>query len=98
MEGPCPSCTDPQRFSLLKKLEPQADFCHCPDCSRKYVLAELTVDAMCIETIEQKIWKEMDDPPQTGDVIGYLLDHRPYFASSRGGDFYAIAERMEDSL
>lgn len=92
MEGPCPSCTNPERFSLLKKLEAQADFCHCPDCSRNYILAELTVDAMCIEMIEQKIWKEMDDPPQTNDVIGYLLDHRPYFASSRGGDFHVIAD------
>ncbi|MEQ8350914.1 MAG: hypothetical protein RH862_05485 [Leptospiraceae bacterium] len=94
MEGPCPHCTTSGEYEVLQKLDPQAEFCRCPFCQRTYLLAELSLDAMCIESIEQLIWKEMDDPP-SGDALGYVLENKPYYASSHGGSYHRIDARTQ---
>lgn len=93
MEGPCGGCTQRGQYEVLQKLDASSDFCRCQVCGRTYVLAELHLDAMCIETIEQKIWKEMETPPRSEDPVDYLMKSRPYFASSRGGAFHKVEER-----
>ncbi len=89
MEGPCHSCTVAGEYEVLQKLGSQVEFCRCGNCGRTYLLAELSLDAMCIEAIEQILWKEVSDSP-AGDPLGFILDNKPYFASSRGGLFHKV--------
>ena len=92
MEGPCNSCTAVGEYEVLQRLGNQVEFCRCSQCNRTYLFAELSLDAMCIEAIEQLLWKEMSDPPDS-DPLGFILDNKPYFASSRGGAYHRVESR-----
>tara|TARA_Y100001937_G_scaffold11083_2_gene13549 strand:+ start:75422 stop:75754 length:333 start_codon:yes stop_codon:yes gene_type:complete len=93
MDGPCIHCTDPSAYEVIQDPGQGVLFCRCPACNRTYVLAELNLDGMCIESIEQLIWKELDRLPESGDILGFVLENKPYFASSRGGAFYPVEKR-----
>jgi hypothetical protein len=82
MNGPCKYCLDKNRYALIRKL-PGGEYCYCANCSRHYVMAKIEIDAMCIEQISQLLWKEMDhDPGELNEPELYILNHKPYFAST----------------
>lgn len=82
MTGPCKSCTNSGSYQVIRELN-GGRYCHCPKCNRNYLLANMEIDAMCIEQISQYLWKEMPtDPGIINDPGLYILNHRPYFATS----------------
>lgn len=93
MNGPCAHCINPEDYEILESFNPAVSYCRCKFCNRRYILAELFLDAMCIETIDQLIWKEFAELPDTNDIVAYILDHKPYYASSSGGPFHLLEDR-----